>query len=243
MKPSTHTAAELERYLSGGLDPDQRAAIERAAEEDVELGSWLRERQAERDAFRLDPRRRQFASLIEEAGAAEGRGWLSAWLPRLSILAAATAVVVFFVKPTGEIRTKGSLSVRAAVLEDEHPTLFDGKRALHPGDRLRLAVDDPKGGYVTVLLQEQGGKVEVLYRATELGEIGPGTHHLPGSLELDQALGRERLYVLVSEEPPDVDVWIRELESVHRRTGFEHGWLPAGETRVSTIEYEKVRLE
>lgn len=242
---TTYTALELERYLAGELEPERAAVIERAAEEDEELKGWMSERTAERDAFLLDPRRRPFASLVEEAGAAEKRR-RSAWIPMLSIVAAAAVVALIFVKPpenTGGFRSKGGISVQAAVLEGERSSIFDGNRKLHPGDRLRLSLDDAKGGYVTVLLEEQEGTIDVLYDPTELGKVGPGTHRLPGSLELDTKLGRERIYVLVSDEPPSLPTWIEEIERAHEKTGFTHGWLPAGRTRVTTLEYEKVEAK
>jgi hypothetical protein len=104
-----------------------------------------------------------------------------------------------------------------------------------------LSLDDPRGGWVTVLLEESNGEVSVLYRPDEMGKLSPGTHRLPGSLELDAELGRERLYVLMSDDEPPIDVWVDELKAANRKTGFLHGWLPEGTTRVSTLEYEKVK--
>jgi hypothetical protein len=236
-----YTASELERFLAGELDRERAALIERAAEEDRELKAWIDDRRAEQQAFLLDPRRKPFAKLVEEAGVPKKRPLR--WWPALSMVAAAAVIALVFVRPPGEdpkIRSKGGLSVKAAVLEGERAQLFDGEK-LHPGSRLRLSVDDPRGGWVTVILEESNGEVSVLYGPDELGKLSPGTHRLPGSLELDGELGRERLYVLMSDDEPKVEVWLEELKRSHEKTGFLHGWLPEGTTRVSTLEYEKVK--
>jgi hypothetical protein len=238
-----YSASELERYLVGELDAERTEIIDRAAEEDRELKAWIDERRAERQAFLLDPRRKPFAKLIEQAGEQRSPTWLTRWWPGVSLVAAAAVVAILFVRPPERdpmFRNKGGLSVQAAVLDGDRAQLFEGEQ-LHPGSRLRLSVDDPRGGYVTVILEEANGEVSILYGPDELGRLRPGTHRLPGSLELDHELGRERIYVLVSDEPPKLDVWVGELKSANRKSGFLHGWLPEGTTRVSTLEYEKVQ--
>jgi hypothetical protein len=251
-----YTASDLERYLVGELDEERTRAIDRAAEEDGKLKAWIADRRAERHAFLLDPRRKSFAKLLEEAKVQ--KNWIAQWWPGLSLVAAAAVVAAVFVRPPDQpsyrdgrphpspqettygIRNKGGLSVQAAVLEGDRSQIFEGEK-LHPGNRLRLSVDDPRGGWVTVILEESNGEISVLYQPEELGKLRPGTHRLPDSLELDEELGRERIYVLVSDEPPKLDVWMRELKSAHQKAGFLHGWLPEGTTRVSTVEYEKVK--
>ena len=237
---------ELEAYLAGDLSKERREAIEHAAREDQQLKAWIEERKAERDAFHFDARRRPFAQLVEEAGATPTKRSRLPFISSLSLAGAVALGVVFFVAPTDGIRTKGDLgppNVTAALLlgPKETSQIFDGSQKLHPGDRLRLTVEDRAGGYVTVLLQEENGRVDLLYKPQELGRLLPGTHRLPGSLQLDKTLGRERIYVLVSIELPDVSIWITELQAEHQKAGFKHDWLPEGNARVATLEYEKVR--
>ena len=234
---SAYSAADIEDYLAGVLAADRTAALERAAEEDEELAMYLMERRAERDAFLLDPRRRSFQSLVEEAGP-ERRPW-ALWT--MGLVAAAAAV--FLLIPRGEapgVRTKGGLSVKAAIQGEGAPRMFDASDGVHPGDRIRLTVEDPGGGFLTVLLEERSGDVDILYRPEELGELVPGAHMLPDSLRLDDALGRERLYVIMSNERLDPEVWKKEIRRSNKRAGFDHGWLPPRGTRVRIIEYEKV---
>ncbi len=236
-----YTARELEDYVGGELAAERAAVIEAAAEEDESLSQYLESRKSERAAFLHDPRRRSFQSLVDEAGGEKRRAWFA--LPVLALAGAVAAVMVLTPNApsnTGGIRTKGGISVQAAVLAGERPELFDATKALHPGDRIRLTVDDPTGGYVTVILEESSGAVDVLYRPTELGELRPGSHMLPDSLELDDKLGRERIYVIMSNEAQDPKAWLEEIRASHARSGFGHGWLPPGGTRVGTIEYEKV---
>src|SRR5687767_2818677 len=61
------TIAELEQLLAGELDETRAKEIEREAKKDPTLEAWLTERKAEIAAFRSDPRRRSFSSLIVEA--------------------------------------------------------------------------------------------------------------------------------------------------------------------------------
>lgn len=237
------TSNQIEAYLSGEASPEEIEAIERAERQDQVLSDYLTERRAERDAFLMDPRRRSFASLVEEAERGE-RSWLSTkWLGvgfGIALAAAAAFAVMSTKENAPGIQTKGGLSLKAAVLEDGKPRFFDASTDLHPGDRLRFTVDDPGGGYVTVILEESSGGVDVMYEPGELGELNPGSHTLPGSLELDGTLGRERIYVIMSNERPDPKTWAAEIEKAHGRSGFNHGWLPPRGSRVSTIEYDKV---
>jgi hypothetical protein len=43
----------------------------------------------------------------------------------------------------------------------------------------------------------------------------------------------------MSDDPPDVGAWTKEIMKAHRKAGFDHGWLPAGRARLSTIDYTK----
>jgi hypothetical protein len=244
--------SELEQLLAGDLDPTRAAEIEHAAEADPALKSWLAERRAEIASFRADPRRKSFSELRSEAEAEPRSLFDRIFSPPLrpiwatagvGLVAASIAFALFAPKPEDDgIHVRGGVAVRAAVLhEGQTSRLYEGGEALHPGDRVRLTVDDPHGGWVTVMLEEEAsGKVSVIYAPKELGRLDPGTHILPESLELDRALGRERLYVVVSDDEPAVESWVKELRTAREKRSFRHGWLPPGTTRIATIEWEKV---
>ena len=253
-KPHVPRAFELEDYLAGELDPAQAKAIEMASEHNSELSNWLARRQSEREAFFQDPRRRSFASLLAEATQQRSP---SRWAPWFAVrygktkavlrttgltfgLVAGVTAMAMVIPTRPEVRTKGGFSVRAAVLVDGSAHILTSGEPLVPRSRLRLTIEDPVGGYLTVLLEERNGTVNLLYAPEELGELSPGTHLLPGSLELDERLGRERLYIIMSDDLPPVAQWRSELERGRQRSGFEHGWLPPAGSRFFTIEYDKV---
>ena len=248
-------ASTLEAYLVGELSPQATADVERAIEHDSSLAAWIDERKAEMAAFPFEPRRRSFADLVAQADASPGprtaSGWgLAAWgLRGAAACFVAAGLALAFVNlgpeadpPPSGIRTKGGLTVRAAV-RDERGVVgaFEPGASVRPGDQLRLMFEDPHGGFATVLLEEDSGAVSVLYRAEELGRLTPGRHALPGGLLLDDALGRERIYVILSSQMPNVEQWMAEIRDFRRRRGFEHGWLPAGDARLGVLEYRKVR--
>ncbi|MEO1336839.1 MAG: hypothetical protein AAFV29_14425 [Myxococcota bacterium] len=142
---------------------------------------------------------------------------------------------------SSQFAVKGGLTVQAAVLGDGTPQVFDSMQPLYPGDQIALRLEDAAGGWVTVLMEEESGKLFKLYDPHQLGQLPPGKHQLPGSIQLDEKLGRERLYILLSEHAPEPQTWMREIESAHSAAGFDHTWLPERGTRLSTLEYQKVR--
>lgn len=238
------TAFEVERYLAGEAPAEVRAAVEEMAAEDPAFASWLEERKRERQAFRLDPRRRSFASLAAEAEKRPRRPrWASLlWMGSAGAALAATAAVTLFLvgpKNRPDIAVRGGVSVQAAVLRGGQAEVLRPGSALRPGDRIRLRIDDPHGGYVAVLLQERSCATEVVYAPDEVGALAPGSHTLPGSLELDEQLGEERLYVILSAERGDVNALQQDLRNACSREGFSHGWLPGKGARLSTLSYTK----
>ncbi|MBN2362212.1 MAG: hypothetical protein JXR83_22360 [Deltaproteobacteria bacterium] len=242
------SAQLIERYVTGELDAGGRAEMSRLAAADSALAARIAEREAEHRAFLVDARRRPYADLLREAGQPMRRP-SQRLLWGISALAAASALVVVAVmvvpeaieKPPDQVRLKGKPGVQAAVLHQGQTRLLTSGENLEAGDRLRLVVDDPRGGFVTVLLQDCGGEVAVVYRPEEIGRVTAGRIELPGSIELDAAAGTERLFVIVSDELPDPAAWQRELEIAFERQGIHHDWLPAGQDRAHLLEWSKAR--
>jgi hypothetical protein len=238
---------KLERHVAGDLEPTLAAEVEAGAQRDPRLAAWLEERRANADAFLVDPRRRSFAALVADAESSPARQWLRLRLRlilpgALLATAAAAALLVALDEPdrSARVRARGGVNVEAAVLRAGHSEVVTSGAVLRPGDRLRLSVDDARGGYLAVLLQEESGATSVVYGVAELGRIAAGRHVLPDSLELDARLGRERLFVLLADEEPDLDLAIRELRAAFLRQGFEHDWLPPAGVRLTTVSYTKV---
>ena len=245
---------DFERYLVEEASPEVVEAIERRMSTDPSFADEVRRRRQERRSFPLDPRRRRFAELVQEAD--QERWWRRRLGPRRSGSApgiglgvmALLSVALFLSRPQEElpidrgVRVKGGVSVKLAIAGHDGRGVepYERGQPLRPGDRVRFSIDDAVGGFVTVLLEEKGGEVELVYRPGELGQLSPGRHELPGSLELDARLGRERLYVLITPGLPNEEDWRSEIQSAQAERGFDHGWLPAAPTRYQTIEYHKV---
>lgn len=245
-QPTRVSSFELEQYVVGELHGEARARLEAQIAADPRLARRVQERLAECRAFTVDPRRRPFEQLAQAAKVRPAHsGWWNGWMAIAG--AAAACLLALTLSPTATapesrpaVATRGGLAAKAAVLRGTQSQFLASGDSLLPGDRLALTVDDPLGGWVTVLLQEDSGRISVPYPPEELGPVSPGTHLLPGSLELDARMGEERLYILVSEARPDVSVWVEELQRSYEEQGWHHDWLPPRGTRMAVLQYRKV---
>jgi hypothetical protein len=238
----------IERFLVGELGPAERRELEDETERNPELAQLIAERQAENQAFITDARRRSFAGLVQQAGTHRRQlrqprvfGWPALAAACVCVL---SAVVVWNasgpeVGGLPHIRARGSLSLTAAVLHGGEARVFAPGETLWPGDRIRLTLDDPQGGYVAVVLQEASGHASLVYAPEELGRLTGGSHTLPDSLELDAARGTERLFVILSADEPRTAVWLGEIEDAFRVQGIHHDWRPSGIHRVAFVEWLK----
>jgi hypothetical protein len=209
----------------------------KVAELDAHVGACAvcqqrrREREAERRSFQdlapplLPPApaapaaagpRRRFARFILAAG----------------VLAAAVALVPLLrhlQDPAGEITgVKGRQALRFFVLHDQ--VVREGRpgERVQPGDRLRFGLEPGvvAGRYAVILDRDATGKVSVFFpdRATpaSLAALVPATEDglLPYSIQLDDALGVEQLFVLLCREPIPIEPVRARLE----RAGAAPGW-------------------
>lgn len=235
------TPQHIERYLTGDLDAESRQAVERQLAADPALRAQVDQRRQAKAAFLLDPRRRRFADLAAEAEQAAPRQQRWGWMALAAAAGVIAIGVVMLRPPSGDgigAQVKGGVTVQLAVRRDGQVQPHRLGTPLHAGDQVRVSVDDPQGGYLTVFI-EDAQTVDRLYDPDELGHLSPGRHTLPGSIELDDTAGRERLYVLLSPTPPDVTAWQAALETARRDAGFDHDWLPDAPARSTVIEYEK----
>lgn len=235
----------LESYLVGELEPAAQAEVEAQIEADPELAEWVKARQAQQAAFLMEPRRRSFAQLAEEAEGAKPGPFRRRFTLALGSLAAvmATTLVVGQLQVSqvaGPFRTKGGWTVRAVVKSpgDAEPREIHPGDELRAGDRIRLRATSPASGYAAALLEDDAGRVAVAYRPEELGRLEPGPVEFPESLELDDAVGVEKIYVLFSPETLPIDALRAELEAA-RREGIEEIWRPGAPVQVGVVAYRK----
>jgi hypothetical protein len=150
---------------------------------------------------------------------AERRSKLRSAVALLPLLAAAAGVSFVLMRPQPDlpagpresepyIGTKGFSSVWIYVKHGANSELWDGKRPLFAGDRLRLKLDPGQFRYVAVYSIKKPSEPALLYS----GSVEPGQSvTLPDAWEVDAEPGAERLLVAFSTAAvePDWSDWLR----------------------------------
>jgi len=135
-------------------------------------------------------------------------------LPTLSLAAG----VALFVGLTGKHQTahngiKGGAAITVRVSAgDTGPQRFAAEsapEALAPGERVRIGYQPGPRRYLLSLSIDERGQVTPLYpeagRSVAVSKaVGEGLRYLPDSIEFTDA-GAERLFVILSDQPIDVD--------------------------------------
>jgi hypothetical protein len=104
----------------------------------------------------------------------------------------------------GYVGAKGFRSVWIYVKRGSETVLWDGKRPLLPGDRLRLKIDP--GSYHRLAVYSLSEPPTLLYS----GRLIPGQNlTLPDAWQIDDSLSDEQLLVVFSDHPvePEWDDW------------------------------------
>ena len=186
---------DVERYLADNASAEVRARIEATMAANAEFAERIRRRRAERRAFAVDPRRRRFSDLVREAEAEKTsltrRSEVSTRRWAMAAVLASGAAVGLAIAPLStdvparvgdaSMRTKGGTSVRLAVARvDGTVAAYAPGDTLHPGDRIRISVRAVAEGFVSVLLEEREGDVQVIYGAAELGRLPRGASRASG---------------------------------------------------------------
>lgn len=136
------------------------------------------------------------------------RAWWR-WLP-VGLVPVAAAVLFLSVprerplldEPT--VRTKGALAVEAYCKRGERVFPVAEGADFFPGDRLRFAYTKAEPGYLVLFGVDDAGQVFPYYQEGTLAavEARPGSRvMLPGSVELDEHHGWERVFALWSPRP------------------------------------------
>jgi Domain of unknown function (DUF4384) len=132
------------------------------------------------------------------------RRWLR-WLVPV-VLVPATAALLFFIKPMSQAhRTMGQLIVETYCKRGENVfPAVDGADFL-PGDRLRFAYTQDRPGFLLVFGVDDQGQVFPYYPQEDslvaMAATAGAKVFLPGSVELDNHKGWERVFALWSETP------------------------------------------
>jgi hypothetical protein len=173
---------------------------------------------AERERFlALRPARPFVARVVERSAQERPRRWGWSFAPRLAFAAGAAALLALVtLGPAGGpgVSFKGApasaLSLYASRGGEPARPLGPGQ-PLHPGDLLRFGVRTSRGAYALVAGLDAEGRVSRYFPQA----AGPGdrlegreaVQLLPGSVILDETLGREWIVLLLSAERlPDAAV-------------------------------------
>lgn len=139
-------------------------------------------------------------------------------LPAVGLAAAAVLLVVLAPPAVDEgyVGVKGPLG-RFEVVASRGPDQFAVKSGtvLRPGDRIRFVVEPGDARYVLIASKDGAGQVTIYYpyAGAASAAVGEGRQELPGSIELDEALGRERVVAVFSDVPIRSDEVRRALEA------------------------------
>ncbi len=214
----------------------------------------VEELRREREAFLAARPARPFLAAVKDRAASPAPGtpprW---WTPRRWLLAgglaAATAAVLVGLWPAGDggIRFKGqpvAFTVFASRGGEPARPLEPGD-ALRPGDVLRFGVTSPGPGHVVVASVDEAGRVSRYYPMAGNGSAAiEGREYLqllPGSVVLDETVGREWIALVVSAAPLEQ----RRVEEALRKAWRERAGDRLGpvalEAQVRVVAVAKVR--
>jgi len=129
-------------------------------------------------------------------------------------------------------RTKGGagMIVRIAGAAGQRTAQVDAPEPLAAGERLRLGYQSGGHRYLLALSIDEHGEVTPLYpeRGSSLtvpAAVPSATHFLPDSLELTGA-GLERIIVVLSDQPLEMEAAQRAARAAYERAGGELSRLP-----------------
>ncbi len=121
------------------------------------------------------------------------------------------------------------------VMEPEGPKVASADRILHPGDRIQFRLTAPAGGFVHIVGIDQDGVVSVYFPLpAKEPEVFPGGsgRPVPGSVILDETLGKERIFVLICSQPIAAEQLIKTVKDV-----------PGGATKLVASDRMPLELE
>jgi Domain of unknown function (DUF4384)/Putative zinc-finger len=165
-------------------------------------------------------------------------GSRNGWWLGASLAAAATALLAFNDlrttgfqtrplphSPTPTLRAKGSEHIAFFLKRGDQVQRGAREQRVQPGDQLRFLYTAPRTRYLAIVSLDGAREASVFYPASErAARIEPGVDvALPSAVELDGALGEERVYALFCDAP--VELAFVRTELVKRGEGFA---APAG---------------
>jgi hypothetical protein len=236
---------KLRRLRAGEAQGDDARAMTAHAAACPLCKARLREIDDEQRRFEQAISFDRFAAGVERAARrpampAATRGAPQAWwaFPTLAAAAAALALVVTFgARERGgeHNRLKGGADVVMRIGAGDGAQRIASRgapEALGTGERIRIGYKAGRFRYLTAVSLDDRGQATAVYPeagkslAVTGEETGTLTRYLPDSVELTGA-GAERVIVVLSAEPLDVDAVKRAAESAYRKAKGDILRLPA----------------
>lgn len=236
---------QLRRLFVGELDGAPRASLQAHLEGCSACRERFRSVEQEQQAFEARVPFETFARAVEEradraASTARPAQTLlrprAAWLGPALALAAAVVLAVN-VAPLLEDRgspnrLKGGAAVTLRIAgpgegAPQRNANDRGEEALSPGERVRIGVHPGGYRYVTSVSIDEAGEATALYPeagASVALAPTPSEQYLPGALEFT-GRGREKVIVVLSDEPLDVDRVAQAARRAYEQAGGDLGRL------------------
>jgi putative zinc finger protein len=243
--PSKHSLA---RFLACELSGSRRDQIQDHLDECPACTSLLAELGQERESFLAKHDRQAFLAAVHKRAdqsqtpQVEVTWWQALLKPaRLAPAAGLVALLLiviatFWTTDGGDTRMKGkTIELTYFVMEPEGPKVAPAGRILHPGDRIQFRLTAPAGGFVHIVGIDQDGVVSVYFPLPDKEpEVFPGGsgRPVPGSVILDETLGRERIFVLICSQSIASEQLIKKIKDV-----------PGGTMKLVTSDRVPLELE
>lgn len=244
--PGCPSELDLDLWVGNKLAAEPAAALSAHVTDCADCRERVQLRRAGFAAFpQIDPSA-QLAAILRRATPQQTAPRSSRYRPlrrwAAPILAAAAAVALWLqVRPptpprlpmdgapytTDTTRTKGGLSLHLYRLRHSQVEPLGNGDRIEPGDRLRITIDLPQPGQVSVLGIEPSGRLYVAYPQHDdqpTRWAAGSAQVLPGALEPEAAqtpgmAGRETLYLLLC--PDEVGIPAKVCQASRQGTGVD----------------------
>jgi hypothetical protein len=239
MPPRDHVGElRLRRFRVGELPAAEHEEITRHTSECGPCRARLKGIEDEQRSFERDIPFERFAGGVERARRVPRARPRRVWTVGFFGFAAAAAMVLLFVRPGGDERRlngiKGSSNAALRIAAaDGAQRLAAPTEALRTGERVRIGVRAGAPRHLVAISIDDAGAVTPLYpeRGGDLAlEPRRELTYLPDSLEFT-GRGRERVFVLLSENTLSVEDLTRAARAAHARARGDLGAL--GDVRLA----------
>lgn len=195
------TDLEIEEYLCGDAAPSVVARVDDLARGSAELREYLAERRAEQTAFFVQ--HPVLKVQLPEPARHRRTRWLALGVGALAGAMALGAMLIVVGGKDAEpvawhIQSRGGLKATLAVRREGRVFAHRAGLPLRQGDQVRLSIESPTSGFVTVLGPGKDGELAAYYEAIA---VSAGTFAVPDSLVLDDHVGEEEWLVLLTPAP------------------------------------------